>query len=116
MWRSQDKVKEAAEALRLTAQDLKDLGVIDEIIPEPLGGAHRQPKEVMDNVRSVIALHLQKLISVEGGILRAKRREKFMAMGQGDCFLMRKKFLLLVWWYFCSCWNNFFLGWIYLDH
>lgn len=50
LWRSADKVKEATEALKLTAQDLRKLGVIDEIIAEPLGGAHRDPQAAIERV------------------------------------------------------------------
>lgn len=82
LWRSGDQAPEAAEALRLTAQDLLTLQVIDAVVPEPLGGAHRDRQAVIDGVGDVILEKLEKLTAVEGGILRAQRREKFLKMGQ----------------------------------
>ena len=82
LWRNGDKAQDAAEALRLTAEDLEKLGVIDAIIPEPIGGAHRDPKQAMDAVGDAIETALRPLLGIAGGDLRARRREKFMAMGQ----------------------------------
>ena len=59
LWRSAEKTKEATEALHLTAQDLKRLGIIDEIVAEPLGGAHRDPKQTFENLRAAIKKDLQ---------------------------------------------------------
>lgn len=81
LWRDGELAKDAAEALRLTAQDLHKLGVIDTIIPEPLGGAHREPENTMMKVGEAIAEALQELSGHDGGILKAKRREKFLEMG-----------------------------------
>jgi acetyl-CoA carboxylase carboxyl transferase subunit alpha len=81
LWRSADKAEDASEALRLTAQDLLKLGVIDSIVPEPLGGAHRDPATVIEAVGDEIESALRPLIAVPGGELRARRREKFMAIG-----------------------------------
>jgi acetyl-CoA carboxylase carboxyl transferase subunit alpha len=82
LWRSGDYNKDAAEALRLTAQDLLKLGVIDRIIPEPLGGAHRSPFQAMEALGNALEDSLRELLPIEGGTLRAKRREKFLAMGR----------------------------------
>ncbi|WP_343866127.1 acetyl-CoA carboxylase carboxyltransferase subunit alpha [Caenispirillum bisanense] len=82
LWRSGDQAQAAAEALKLTAQDLHRLGVIDEIVPEPLGGAHRSRKSAIDAVGDCIDRHLTGLITTEGGVLRAKRRDKFLEMGR----------------------------------
>lgn len=82
LWRDGDQAKTAAEALKLTAQDLDGLGIIDGIITEPVGGAHRNHDEVFSKVRDIIANHLQDLLSVEGGQLRARRREKYLAIGR----------------------------------
>ena len=82
LWRDGDQAKTAAEALKLTAQDLDRLGIIDGIITEPVGGAHRNHEEVFSKVRDIIANHLQDLLSVEGGQLRARRREKYLAIGR----------------------------------
>lgn len=80
LWRSADKTKEATEALKLTAQDLKSLGVIDEIIPEPLGGAHRNPTVAFENLRKALHKHLEDLSRLSGNELKQKRTEKFLAM------------------------------------
>ena len=82
LWRDSGQAKTAAEALKLTAQDLEGLGVIDGIIPEPIGGAHRNRDEIFANVIDAISQHLQNLLPLEGGQLRARRREKFLAMGR----------------------------------
>jgi acetyl-CoA carboxylase carboxyl transferase subunit alpha len=82
LWRDGEHTQEAAEALRLTAQDLLRLGVVDRIVPEPLGGAHRLPKEAVDSLGEAIDEALRPLLGLEGSVLRAQRREKFLAMGQ----------------------------------
>ncbi len=82
LWRSGDAAKDAAEALRLTAQDLHKLGVIDDIVPEPLGGAHRAPAEAVKALGAALEGALGELAGVDGGVLRARRREKFLAMGK----------------------------------
>ncbi|MBR1841525.1 MAG: acetyl-CoA carboxylase carboxyltransferase subunit alpha [Alphaproteobacteria bacterium] len=81
LWRSADKTKEATEALHLTAQDLKKLGIIDEIIPEPLGGAHRNPEQAIENLRQALKADLQVLMSVNSEKLKKQRTEKFMKIG-----------------------------------
>ena len=82
LWRDGDQAKTAAEALRLTAQDLERLGVIDGVVTEPLGGAHRSPETVYAAVRDIIETHLTQLVRVDGGQLRARRRDKFLQMGR----------------------------------
>ena len=81
LWRSGDATKDAAEALRLTAQDLLKLGVIDQVVPEPLGGAHRNPDVAIDALGDAIAKSLTVLSLQEGGVVRARRRDKFLEMG-----------------------------------
>ena len=83
LWRSADKAREAADALRLTADDLLGFGIIDTIVPEPVGGAHRDPDAVVKAVGDEVERALRELSGVPGGELRARRREKFMAMGRG---------------------------------
>ena len=78
LWRSADKAKEAAESLRLTAQDLYKLHVIDEIVVEPVGGAHRAPKDVIKHVGETLESRLRTLANTSGGELRAHRRQKFL--------------------------------------
>ena len=82
LWRDGAEAKAAAEALRLTAQDLLELGVIDRIVDEPVGGAHRDPGEAMRRVGDAIETSLHALLEEEGGVLRARRREKFLEMGR----------------------------------
>lgn len=82
LWRSADKARDAADALRLTAEDLRGLGVIDATVPEPVGGAHRDPESAIAAVGDEIERSLRALIDIPGGELRARRREKFMRMGR----------------------------------
>ena len=82
LWRSSDKVQEATEALRLTAQDLRQYGVIDEIIKEPLGGAHRNPQQMVAKVGDCIAKHLYELRKYSGEDLKKQRTSKFLGMGR----------------------------------
>ena len=81
LWRDGNHAQEAAEALRLTAQDLQRLGVVDRIVPEPLGGAQRAPKEAVEQLGEAFEEALRSLRGVDGATLRLRRREKFLAMG-----------------------------------
>ncbi|MEE6206656.1 MAG: acetyl-CoA carboxylase carboxyltransferase subunit alpha [Alphaproteobacteria bacterium] len=81
LWRSAEKTKEATEALHLTAQDLKKLGIIDEIVPEPMGGAHRDPEKAFENLRQALKNNLQVLITANYDKLKKHRTEKFMKIG-----------------------------------
>ncbi len=81
LWKDAEKMREAAEALRLTAQDLKKLGVIDRIISEPLGGAQRDRAAAMAAVGSEIALMLAEMKGRKRAEIIADRRRKFLAMG-----------------------------------
>ncbi len=74
-------MKEAAAALRLTAQDLKELGVIDVVVEEPLGGAQRNPKAAIEGVREAIRKELADLEGASAEAIRAARRKKFLEMG-----------------------------------
>lgn len=82
LWRSGDAAKDAAEALHLTAQDLLKLNVIDGIIAEPLGGAHRNHDHAIRALGDQVEAMLQSLSAQEGGVLRSRRQEKFLAMGK----------------------------------
>jgi len=82
LWRSGEQAKEAAEALKLTAQDLLKLGVIDEIIREPVGGAQRGKRQTIEAVGNAVEKALGGLRKSDGPSLRAGRREKFLQMGQ----------------------------------
>ncbi|HWU63272.1 MAG TPA: acetyl-CoA carboxylase carboxyltransferase subunit alpha [Ensifer sp.] len=80
LWRDSARAKEAATSMKITAEDLKGLGVIDGIIPEPVGGAHRDPEAVIAATGDVIARALADLKGVKD--LRKQRREKFLAIGR----------------------------------
>jgi acetyl-CoA carboxylase carboxyl transferase subunit alpha len=82
LWRSADKAQEAANALKITAQDLRQLRVIDAIVPEPVGGAHRAPFEAIDAVAEQIAAGLKEMEGISGDELLRQRRAKFLAMGR----------------------------------
>ncbi|HEU0223710.1 MAG TPA: acetyl-CoA carboxylase carboxyltransferase subunit alpha [Paracoccaceae bacterium] len=81
LWKNADKMKEAAAALRLTAQDLLKLGVIDRIIPEPVGGAQRHPEQTMQRVGEAVAGMLAEIDGRGPDEIRAERRRKYLAMG-----------------------------------
>lgn len=82
LWRDPKQASTAAETLRLTAQDLKRLGLIDQIIPEPVGGAQRDPAAAMDAVRGALGAMLKDLLPLAPEKLKELRREKFLAMGR----------------------------------
>ena len=82
LWRDSTRAKEAATNMRITAEDLKSLGVIDGIIKEPVGGAHRDPGQVILATGDVIAKALGELSSVSGDAVRAERRQKFLSIGR----------------------------------
>ena len=81
LWKNAEKMREAAEALRLTAQDLQNLGVADYIIEEPKGGAHRDPEAAMEAVGKMIARMLKEFKGKGGKALVRERREKFLEVG-----------------------------------
>jgi acetyl-CoA carboxylase carboxyl transferase subunit alpha len=82
LWRSADQKEVAAEALKLTAGDLKELGIIDEIVPEPLGGAHRAKPETIEKLGDALAAALERFDNMDGAQVRRERREKFLQMGR----------------------------------
>ena len=81
LWKDAEKMREAAEALRLTAQDLTTLGICDQIIAEPKGGAHRDPKSTMQTVGQTLAKLLDELGKKKPDSLMKDRRQKFLDMG-----------------------------------
>ena len=82
LWRDAAQATAAAEALRMTASDLKAMGIVDEVIAEPLGGAHRMPADTVARVGDAIDAALQPLLGLDSPALLARRREKFLAMGR----------------------------------
>ena len=81
LWKDAEKMREAAEALRLTAQDLQRLGIADRIVSEPLGGAQRSPKAAIDAVGKAIEAMLAELVGKKPEALIRDRRQKFLSMG-----------------------------------
>ncbi|AUQ59815.1 acetyl-coenzyme A carboxylase carboxyl transferase subunit alpha [Phaeobacter inhibens] len=81
LWKDAEKMREAAEALRLTAQNLKELAVVDKIIPEPLGGAHRNAEAAFEAVRDALADMLAELDGKDAAALIKDRRQKFLDIG-----------------------------------
>jgi len=81
LWRSAENAQDAAEALKLTAQDLQRLGVVDDVVPEPLGGAHREPQKAIAGLGAAIEIALRPLLALNGAELREQRRQKFLTMG-----------------------------------
>jgi acetyl-CoA carboxylase carboxyl transferase subunit alpha len=81
LWKDASKAEQAAENLRLTAQDLLELKVVDEVIPEPLGGAHRDPEETARRVKETVQRHLKALIGLPKQELLDRRLEKYLKMG-----------------------------------
>ncbi|MBX3302102.1 MAG: acetyl-CoA carboxylase carboxyltransferase subunit alpha [Nitrospira sp.] len=81
LWDSPEKIPDAASALKMTADDLAKLGIIDQTIPEPLGGAHREPRAVYDQVGKALTNRLFELLDVPADQLLAQRDEKYRKMG-----------------------------------
>lgn len=81
LWRTAEKANEAASAMQVTAQDLKALNVIDRIVPEPVGGAHRDPSAAIAALAKAIGEELDSLAKQNATKLRASRADKFLAMG-----------------------------------
>ncbi len=81
LWRTADKAAEAAEAMKITAQDQLALGVIDRIVPEPLGGAHRDPDAAIGSLKGAIVEELDGCSALGPDKLRAQRRAKYLAIG-----------------------------------
>lgn len=84
LWKDAEKMREAAEALRLTAQDLHRLGVIDQIVREPVGGAHRNIGTTTKSVGKCVKKFLEQLSGMSRKELIEERRSKFLSMGQGS--------------------------------
>ncbi len=81
LWRDSSKAKEAAEALKLTAQDLYQFGIVDEIIPEPLGGAHWDPQLTAENVKKALLFNLERYKGFDREHVLRERREKYRNYG-----------------------------------
>jgi len=82
LWRTAEKASEAAEALKLTAPQLQELGVVDEIVLEPLGGAHKDYSATAAAIKKSIKSHLQELGKLSPKKLKEQRHDKFRQMGE----------------------------------
>ncbi|MCA8918006.1 MAG: acetyl-CoA carboxylase carboxyltransferase subunit alpha [Planctomycetes bacterium] len=82
LWHDAKKAADAARVLRLTPNDLLELGIMDEIVPEPYGGAHRDPRRTYDTVRTHLLKHLKELMALETDELMEKRYQKLRGMGK----------------------------------
>jgi len=82
LWRDAAQAAVAAEALRLTAEDLKRMALVDDVIPEPLGGAHRDAAATIEAVGEVVDAALRPLVALDGITLRARRRDKYLEIGR----------------------------------
>ncbi len=81
LWRNGDQARDAAEAMKLTAQDLLKFGVVDAVVPEPVGAAHRFPGPAITALGDAVEGALKELVGMEPTSLRHRRQEKFLAMG-----------------------------------
>ncbi len=81
LWRDGKLAPRAAEALKLTADDLYELGIVDEVVPEPPGGAHRDPETAILNLKNAILKHLKSIMKIDGDKIMQMRRERYRKIG-----------------------------------
>ena len=82
LWRDKAKAAEAADALKLTATSAREFGIVDEILPEPLGGAHRNPTIAANTVKNALISHLATLSALSGSEIADKRYARLRALGK----------------------------------
>jgi len=82
LWRDSSRAQDAATSMKITAQDLLKFGIIDAIVPEPVGGAHRDPEAAVEATGRAVAAALDQLSNMSREQLRDARAEKFLAMGR----------------------------------
>ena len=82
LWRDSTKARDAATSMKITAEDLKDLGIIDGVIPEPVGGAHRDPEKAISATGTKISEALDELSKLDGDALVQDRRQKYLEIGR----------------------------------
>ena len=87
LWRDPKKMLDAAKAMKLSAKDLLELNIIDEIIPEPVGGAHRNRDLMLENVRNSISINIEKFSNKSDEEIINHRRDKFLKIGRGSGFV-----------------------------
>jgi acetyl-CoA carboxylase carboxyl transferase subunit alpha len=83
LWHDSTKAQDAATNMKITAEDLTRFGVIDEVVPEPVGGAHRDPQAAIAATGAAISNALMELKSLDPDAIRRQRREKFLSIGRG---------------------------------
>ena len=81
LWKTAEKAPDAAEAMGITAERLKGLGIVDKVIAEPLGGAHRDPAAAAESIRQELVAQLQSLHKLDTGKLLERRYERLMSYG-----------------------------------
>jgi acetyl-CoA carboxylase carboxyl transferase subunit alpha len=81
LWKDSTKAAEAAEALKIGASQLLQMGIVDEIIPEPLGGAHKNPQEIGENLKNALVRNLQPFLKMSGPEVREQRYRRFRGLG-----------------------------------
>jgi acetyl-CoA carboxylase carboxyl transferase subunit alpha len=81
LWKTAEKAPDAAEAMGITAERLKGLGIVDKVIGEPLGGAHRDPAAAAESIRQELAAQLKTLHKLDTAELLARRYERLMSYG-----------------------------------
>ena len=82
LWNDSTRSKDAAVAMKITAPDLLSMKIVDEVVPEPVGGAHRHAQATMTAVGNAIEKHLGQLEQMDSRALRLQRRERFLAIGR----------------------------------
>jgi acetyl-CoA carboxylase carboxyl transferase subunit alpha len=82
LWRSTSFAQQAAETMRITARSLKQLGIVDDIVPEPLGGAHHDPRQATENVKAAIQHNLAEIKKIPLNELLEQRYQKYRSIGQ----------------------------------
>jgi acetyl-CoA carboxylase carboxyl transferase subunit alpha len=82
LWKDSAKSPEAAEALKITAADLTELGILDQMLPEPLGGAHSNPLQAADTLKNALVQNVWELTQLSGQERRSKRYQKFRSIGR----------------------------------
>ena len=87
LWRDPKKMLDAAKAMKLSARDLLELNIIDEIIPEPLGGAHRDRDMILENIRNSISQNLEFFNTLAAEEILNHRKDKFLKIGRSKGFV-----------------------------
>jgi acetyl-CoA carboxylase carboxyl transferase subunit alpha len=82
LWKSADKAEDAAEAMRITASNLNEFGLVDEVLTEPLGGAHRNPTAMAEVVRNALLSSLEELAQLSTDQLLERRQQRLASFGQ----------------------------------